>query len=552
VKIVKNKWTWIIGGLVIVAVIAFFALRSGGVLGQSEELQTGDVAPVVRGDLSASATASGRVKARREATLALSAPGKVQQVLVDVGDTVQAEDALVRLETGTLERAGESARQVLAIKQAELAELTKPASTLDIKAARAAVTSAKLTLDDLLDGPDKDEIAAAEAIVDAAQAGVWEASEQVDQVLAGPDEAAIVAARANLIAAVGQQQDLKETHDDIIDACFKLPNGEEFCPLYGPVEEKARAGLEVATAAEAAAQEQLDALLDGPDQDLVGAARAGVGVAAARRDAAQARLDLLLTGPTDAQIAGAELQLVQAEAVLDQLMTGATEEQVAIAEAVVEQARIGLAVAEKNLAEATMTAPFSGVVTAVYVNEGELATGPAIELVDMDSMEVVLDVDEVDFGMLALGQPAIVTLEAWPNDEIESEIVLIAHSNTPDPRSALVSYQVHLALDQTDLPLRVNMTANADLITAQRDDVLLIPNRALTVDRAENKYYVNLVQIGPDGEISTTQTEVTAGLRDRRNTQITGGLSEGDQVLIGDTAPRLDIQEEIRKSRGVE
>jgi multidrug efflux pump subunit AcrA (membrane-fusion protein) len=92
-----------------------------------------------------------------------------------------------------------------------------------------------------------------------------------------------------------------------------------------------------------------------------------------------------------------------------------------------------------------------------------------------------------------------------------------------------VTYEVHLRVEAGDLPVLTGMTANAELITAQREDVLLVPNRAITADRQAGKYYVNLVQ----GD-SIVKTEVTIGLRDRDFTEITDGLNEGDELFIGE------------------
>jgi multidrug efflux pump subunit AcrA (membrane-fusion protein) len=118
--------------------------------------------------------------------------------------------------------------------------------------------------------------------------------------------------------------------------------------------------------------------------------------------------------------------------------------------------------------------------------------------------------------------------------EIESEVALVAPGAAAN--SSLVTYDVHLRLGQTDLPVRVGMTANVQLVTAQRTDVLLLPNQAIQVDRENGTYSVNRV----NGD-TTESVEVTIGLRDGQNTQITGGLEAGDEVLIGNDLPTLEF-----------
>jgi multidrug efflux pump subunit AcrA (membrane-fusion protein) len=71
------------------------------------------------------------------------------------------------------------------------------------------------------------------------------------------------------------------------------------------------------------------------------------------------------------------------------------------------------------------------------------------------------------------------------------------------------------------------MTANADLITERRENVLLVPNRAITADRAKDTYSVRRI----DGD-EISEVDVTIGMRDSRYTEITSGLEAGDKVSI--------------------
>ena len=283
----------------------------------------------------------------------------------------------------------------------------------------------------------------------------------------------------------------------------------------------------------AIAQAQLDALLAG-NPDAVNASQANVSAAVAQQAATEADYQLFLLGATEAEIAAAEANIAQAEANLAGLLEPASNEELAQAEALLAQRQLDLQAAQDALDAATITAPFAGTVTQLYVVEGELASGIVVELVDMDSLEVVVAVDEIDVAQLAVGQPAGIILEAYPDTTIDAAISRIAPSAATN--SDLVTYDVYLELATTDLPLRVGLTANADLITAQRTDVLLVPNRAITADRQTGRYYVNLVT--STSETTTTETiEVTIGLRDNQSTQILDGLQPGDQLLIGSNLP---------------
>ena len=255
-------------------------------------------------------------------------------------------------------------------------------------------------------------------------------------------------------------------------------------------------------------------------------------VAEATYDAAVARHEALLLGASDADIAAAEADLVGAQASLEGLLDGPSRTETTIFEIRVAQAETALQEAHNALADASLLAPFDGVITAVYVGEGERASGLAVELLDDSSLEVVLNVDQVDLGRLAIGQPAVITLETWPDVEIEGVITAIAPSAS-DSGGSIVSYKVHLGLGETDLPVLVGMTANADLVTASRENILLVPNAAITADRKAGTYTVNLVHTDPDGARTVAPVEVTVGLKNDDYTQIVDGLVEGDEVVLG-------------------
>ena len=551
----RSKRLWIGGVLVVVVIVALLAgqFLSGRAAAVAEQAQTGETVTITRGDLAASATASGQVTARRQAALALATSGRVEAVYVEGGDEVQAGDPLVQLEAGALERALANAEQNVAIQQANLDELQAGPDASELAAAQAAVSSAQAQLDDLLNGPSEEEIASAKADLRAAQSNVARASNQLGETQTPSDEGVILQAQIDLQDAEDAVVEAERNHQRLLD-CEQQDNGEWSCvprdlPFVSDEDEAhliRQAELQVVQARENrnAAQAQLERLQQGADESTVGASQANLAQMAAQRDAAQANLDLLLAGPSDAEIAAARSSLADAQANLASLQAGASDAEMARAQAQLAQAEIGLRRAQNDLDKATLHAPFAGVVAALYVNEGEIASGVAVDLIDPSSMEVVLDVDEVDVGELAVGQEAVVTLQPWPDEEISSEVASIAPAaNSLALNSTIGSFRVRLALPDTDLPVREGMTADASLQTASRENVLLAPNRAIVVDRETGTYYVNVVETGADGEESVRRAEVTIGLRDDRYTEITAGVAEGDRVRIGPVVQPVNLFE---------
>ena len=506
------------------------------------------------GTLSAKASASGQLVPRQEAMLSLGSAGRVHEVLVEVGDHVETGDTLLMLESDGLERAVRTARQSLTIQEANLSDLLDGASQEDIAAAKAAVVSAQAQLDDLLADADAEDLAAAEAAVTSAQA-------QLDDLLAGPDAEDLAQARTSLASAQAMSRVEAERYGALeaqvlvarqgLDvAAVALENAQYFYDaLKNDWQHKDYADFSPEVETLKDAQKAYDVALSRYNLTVANindqayrAAQAQVAqaqvalttlteektvqIASAREQLAQAEASLAaLTDEKTVQIASARNQLAQAEASLDNLLEGVSEERLSIAEAQVAQARLSLENAEARLDDATLVAPFDGVVTAVHLAVGEWATGPAVELINDGSLEVILDVDEIDVGNVAVGQTTIVTLEAWPNQDLVGEVTTIAPKG--NTQSEIVTYEVHISLDGGDLPLRTGMTANASLITAEKENVLLVPNRAITADRQSGQYFVHQVQ-GDD----VTKVEVTIGLRDGNYTEITGGLAEGARVAV--------------------
>ncbi|MBP6472959.1 MAG: efflux RND transporter periplasmic adaptor subunit [Chloroflexi bacterium] len=517
----RRRQIGIIGAVVVVMIVGGFLFFRSRANQTAVDTSAPEIVTAVIGDLSATATASGNVITSREAALSVEMPGRVQQVNVRIGDVVQAGDVLMQLDATDLALNVAVAEQNLKLKQASLADLTADPTSAEVAAAETAVLSAQAQLDDILSGPSAEEIAAQQANLTAAEANVWSSSAQLAQAQNAIKPADIAAAEASLAAAEANLRSVEMQYTRNPD----------------PDNTAANTALAQAREQVAAAQAALDTLKAGPDANQLGSAQAGLSAVVAQRDASAANLDKLTADPTNSALAGAQAQVAQAQASLDALLRGATEEQIAAAEAEVAQAEINLADAQASLAGMSVTAPFDGVVTAVNYNEGEFASGPVIELVDIASLEVVLEVDEIDVGRLQVGQPTRITLETWPQQAIDGEVASIAPGATIDPGSSLVLYEVHVKLGATDLPVLVGMTANANLITDEKSGILLVPNQAINVDRTSGKYSVNLLLA--DG--TTQEVPITIGLRDGRNTEVTSGLNAGDQLVVGNAAPRLDL-----------
>jgi HlyD family secretion protein len=194
----------------------------------------------------------------------------------------------------------------------------------------------------------------------------------------------------------------------------------------------------------------------------------------------------------------------------------------------VDIARANLDAAKLNLEKAVIVAPFDGVVADITITEGkDISTAalaiPAISLVDTSEIEMSGLIDEIDIAMVKVGQPANITLDALPDNEVNGEVAFI--SLVGATQVGVVSYDTTITLENPVEELRDGMTATAEVIIERRDDVLFIPNRAIR-GTWENPKVLVLV----DEQVE--EREITLGLTDGINTEVSSGLKEGEKVVL--------------------
>ena len=255
---------------------------------------------------------------------------------------------------------------------------------------------------------------------------------------------------------------------------------------------------------------------------------------------AQAQLDLaeILADPDYAslvvdevvikqlQVKAAEQSLEAARQSLEQ-----AQQSVEVAKQSLEQDRQSVEQAQKQLDEATIIVPFGGTIVEVNASEGDtvLATKTIIRLIDLTSMELKVDIDEIDIPVVKPGQRAIIDVDALPDFQFEGEVTSIGL--LPTVEAGIVSYEVTIGLDVSDdSGLRVGMSATADIIIDKRSNVLLVPGRAVTQDNQGNS--VVMVMIGEQIQPRV----VVLGISDGIQTEIVEGLQEGDVVVLGTQA----------------
>lgn len=218
--------------------------------------------------------------------------------------------------------------------------------------------------------------------------------------------------------------------------------------------------------------------------------------------------------------------------------------QVAAARAQIQQSQAELATAQLDLRRTRIIAPTSGVVINKLVEPGttvaaSFQTPNLFEIAsDTTRMQVEASVDEADIGQIREGQDVRFTVDSYPDDRFAAVVRQIRKSASEAQN--VVSYLVILEVDNRDGKLLPGMTANVEIVTARRPDVLRVPASALRFrpraeDRPEGVKFgpdVTMVFVPGDDPYKPQARKVKVGLSGEEHAEILSGVTAGTKVLV--------------------
>ena len=259
---------------------------------------------------------------------------------------------------------------------------------------------------------------------------------------------------------------------------------------------------------------------------------AGVQNAETSVQSAQAQYENTLNeGPDGSSLASANAQYENAQAQLDTLLNGPSESELRKADIDVESAQLELNGARRELEQTVLVAPFDGLVAAENLTVGTLPSSDedasaAITLIDLSTYTVDLSVDETDINSLALGQTVNLDVQALGDTPVTGRITRL--DIAPTISGQLVTYTTQVTLDPVETVLRPGMSATAEIILEQLEDVITVPNRFIQTDAATGQATVT-VEVAPG---SYVPVPVTLGLRGEEESQIVSGVDVGQTIVI--------------------
>lgn len=211
---------------------------------------------------------------------------------------------------------------------------------------------------------------------------------------------------------------------------------------------------------------------------------------------------------------------------------------------VVEQAQNTLDDAKQSLNDYSVTAPFSGVISSLPVQQGELVTSSTVLATLITEKKFAeISLNEVDMVGIKLREKTTLTFDAIPDFSIVGEVAEIDTIGTVS--QGVVTYNVKISFDTKDARIKPGMSVSASIVTNIKQDVLVVPNSAVKTQGSSK--YVEMFDIplvppidGLPGSISLVppnKITVVVGVSNDSETEIISGLKEGDEVVTRTILP---------------
>lgn len=493
---------------------------------------------VSRSTVTQEVSVTGRVRAPQSIDLAFEKGGRVSSLAVAVGDLVKKGNLLVRLDSSSLSAQLLQAQAQLGVEQATLDELKRGTREEEIQVAQTAVDNAikaladgEINLQNVKDkanvdlGEDYDvALTAMPTALDVARNAViieldfrrsyFPGSSQDSIAIINSTNIATSSIENNadpaVVIAVGEATDenINNALDETLTALGYTKNALDAMPIIQNMSTSDKASLNTQ-------KSNVNAQIT-----LISATQQDISVQKITNTSAIAAAGALLTVDKN--------MLASAQDTLALKQAGATPEQVTAQEAKVAAASANVQNIRAQLTKTVLYAPFDGVITEKDVQIGEIIAlnKAVVSIISNAQLEIEANIPEVDISKIKLLDPSQVTLDAYGSREFFSASV-----SSIDPAETIIegvaTYGITLEFINGDNRIKPGMTANLDILTAQIDNVIAIPQRAVT-PRNGGKNIVRIVRNGIIEEV-----EVVVGLRGSDGfVEILGGVNEGDEVII--------------------
>ena len=204
-------------------------------------------------------------------------------------------------------------------------------------------------------------------------------------------------------------------------------------------------------------------------------------------------------------------------------------------------AKARLEQAHDNYEKTKITAPISGTVTQVNIEEGEAVmigtmNNPGtimMVIADLTKMMGIIDLDETEVPSVKIGADAIITMDAFPDSSFYGVVTKVGYMPKQTVSSITdqtTDFEIEIMLDQTSPDLRPGMSINAEIITGEKDSILIIPIQAAGRRRLKGQetQTVFVVEKGV-----AKLSPITTGISSESDIEILDGIKPGEVVITG-------------------
>ena len=283
------------------------------------------------------------------------------------------------------------------------------------------------------------------------------------------------------------------------------------------------------------AQADLDAIASGGTQEEILSLEPQLVKARTDRAAAQRNLDALkrleAQGAASAgEVLEAQNALTRANAQLEFLeqkkIKRYSKAETASVEARRDEATAAYAAAQDTLAQTDVRAPFDGIVYSLPIKQGNYVPGGELllQVADLRKVQVRSFVDEPDVARLSVGNPIEISWDAVPGRIWQAKVTFVP--STVTPHSSRNVGETTSIIDNKDLGLLPNVNVGVSIVTAEHDNVLVVPREAVRND--DSKPYV-LQIVGHE----LKRRDVETGLSNLTQVEVAHGLSANDLIATG-------------------
>ena len=493
------------------------------------------------GSISQKSSASGQVVPAQEINLQFEIQGRIKKLPAAAGDKVKQGDVLASLDDSEL--------------RTQVAE------------AQAAVDVAKASLEKLLAGSSKEEIAVYQTTLDNAQVTLKNAQRDSEDVQSQAQNSlqeawddgldALSSAYTACDKALKTYDTLQERYfyfNDSISFQMRLQGASSQTSLSQAKAaiDKAQAGslgddiVSALSQAKTALNQTKNALsfmrtsmedvsyetaVSSADRTTVNTERTNVDTSVAEVTAAQQTIssqkiaNQININTAQGEVDAAQNSVRAAQDNLTKIKAPARQVDIDFNQAQLSQAQAGLSRTQKQLAKTVLHSPIDGLIIDVVQKAGQTVTAQdtVVSIMTTDAFQVEVDVSEVDVARVQIGNPVDIVLDAFPNETFEGTVTEVDPAETVI--QGVVYYKTKINFEKPDARIKAGMTANVDIVTQSKDNVLLAPSSAVSVKDGQAT-----VKILENDKIQ--EVKVETGLRSPDGEiEIVSGLKDGDKVI---------------------